>query len=443
MSAMLTALRLASLVLLLAPPIRAVAAQTTDYEADVRFAVQAIEKECGELLASKAIDWKKATAPLLADAKKVASDAEHLKLLWRLLARLHDGHAEVRPLAKGEGMEVEWPDRSGGPGLFLCRARKKIWIKNAWRTASEVGLEPGMEVVTLDGVPAETWLEKRVATISDLVSFSTSQQAFVYACHWGLADAIGTRLEVEAKDEKGRKTKRTLTYAKLNQVPNGPAFPPEGLESTADLAFGRTASGFGYLHVRRAKDSVVTQLDQALAKIGDVPGLVIDFRGNSGGGFDHVALLGRFVPKGKTMELGAVAYPSAGDVVYGGPIVVIVDATVRSAGETGCGIFKEDGRAYVIGESATAGMASQKTTIELPSKLFALYVSTRSNKGRFNGGKGIEGIGVVPHEIVEYDPKDLAAKKDTLVQRAEALLAKYPQEKVPYVPADFGWAPAK
>jgi C-terminal processing protease CtpA/Prc len=68
-------------------------------------------------------------------------------------------------------------------------------------------------------------------------------------------------------------------------------------------------------------------------------------------------------------------------------------------------MFKEDGRAFMIGESATAGMASQKTTIPLPSQLFELYVSTHSNKGRFNGGRGIEGIGVVPHEIVELDPR--------------------------------------
>lgn len=50
---------------------------------------------------------------------------------------------------------------------------------------------------------------------------------------------------------------------------------------------------------------------------------------------------------------------------------------------------------------------------------------------------------MIPHELVEYDPKDLAAKKDTLIARAEALFAKFPQEKVPYDPAKFGWtAPA-
>lgn len=121
---------------------------------------------------------------------------------------------------------------------------------------------------------------------------------------------------------------------------------------------------------------------------------------------------------------------------------------MRSAGETGAGMFGEDGRAYTIGESATAGMSSQKTTIELPSKLCSLYVSVASNKGRFQGGKGLEGIGYVPHELVAFDPKDLASKRDTLILRAEALLAAFgkdgfPKDVVRYDPKDHGWVVPK
>ncbi|MBI5364548.1 MAG: hypothetical protein HZA53_15330 [Planctomycetes bacterium] len=414
------------------------AGDKVDLAGDVTFAVSALEKECGALLAAKKIDWKKATAPLLADAKKLKEPAELAKLLVRLLARLEDGHCELRPLDAAKDVKVEWPDRSGGPGLFLCRVGKKYFVKSAWATAAEVGVEPGMEVLSIDELSAEKWMTKRIESIRDITSFSTDQQAFYYTCHWGLADAIGTRMELELKDLAGAKKKRTITFSKRNQVPNGPVFPPEGLETAGDLAFGRTAAGYGYVHLRRMKESVVDDLDRALAKIGDVNGLVLDFRANGGGGFDHEAFIGRFVPAGKSIAFG-VSHASAGAVTYGGPIVAIVDAGVRSAGETAADLFKEDGRGYVIGESATAGMSSSKMTIELPSKLFALYVSTRSNHARANGGKGLEGIGVLPHEVVEYDPKDLAAKRDTLILRAEALLAKFPQEKVPYDPAQFGW----
>jgi C-terminal processing protease CtpA/Prc len=124
-------------------------------------------------------------------------------------------------------------------------------------------------------------------------------------------------------------------------------------------------------------------------------------------------------------------------------VVVLIDAGVRSAGESAAGIFKEDGRGWLIGESPTAGMSSSKETIELPSGLFALYVSVATNKGRFNGGKGIEGIGVPPSEVVEYEPEDLAQGIDTLIRVAEERLMKFPQDQVRYDPAKAGWQAKK
>jgi carboxyl-terminal processing protease len=93
-------------------------------------------------------------------------------------------------------------------------------------------------------------------------------------------------------------------------------------------------------------------------------------------------------------------------------------------------MFKEDGRAYAIGDSPTAGMSSSKQTLPVPSGLFCAYFSVFSNKGR-----GIEGIGVPPHELVPYDPKELAAGVDTQIRRAEELLEKgFPDGSVAYVP---------
>lgn len=412
------------------------------YIEDVRFALEELEKQCGHFFKTKDIDWKKVSKQFTAEAKKVSTDQEHLVLLVRLLARLEDGHASVRPMEKGK--DVAWPeDDSGprtGPGMFWCRVGKKIYVKNCWGSAS--GLKPGMEIVKVNGKPGAKWLEKRIEEMCDTRSYSTDHQALFSTCHWGLADSAGTRLEVEAKDVKGKKKKRTITYSKATYVPWGPAYFPEGLERKKDIGYGRLESGYGYIHVRRCPGNLPEMMDEALAAVGEVPGLILDFRANGGGGFDHDALMGRFIPQGEALTFNK-SYQSAGPNPYGGPIVVMVDALTRSAGETASGIFKEDGRAFMIGESPTAGMSSQKTTIELPSGLFSLYVSVRSNKARFNNSRGIEGIGVIPHEIVEYDPKDLAEEKDTLIIKAEALLKKYPQKKVPYDPKDFGWVPPK
>ena len=416
------------------------------YEKDIAFALEELEKKCGLFFKLKGIDWKGVSKTFRKEAISVESDSEHLVLLVRLVARIRDGHASVRPLEKGK--DIKWADDgrqpTTGPGMFLCRVGKKIYVKNSWSSAAGSGIKAGMEIVKIDGKPATKWLAARTRSVCDTRSYSTDQQAFFSTCHWGLAEPAGTRLELEVKDLKGKKKKRTLTYNKASPVPSGPAFfPTKELTGDRNIRYGRTESGYGYIHLRRCPQNLPVLIDEALAALGDVPGLILDFRANGGGGFDHDGFMGRFVPEGKTLAFGK-SYTSAGPRQYGGPIVVIIDAGARSAGETASGIFKEDGRAYMIGETPTAGMSSQKTTIELPSRLFALYVSVGSNKKRFNKGRGIEGIGVIPHEIVEYDPKDLAKEIDTLTVHAEKLLKKGKWKGVPYDPAKFGWKkPAK
>jgi C-terminal processing protease CtpA/Prc len=428
---------LAALVLATALGASVEAAGGSVYEQDVASALDALGKQCKTLLDAKKIDWKAVVKEFAPAAKKVKTDSDELVILTRILARLEDGHAAVQP--GPETKDVKWPEDGPfgipgepvGCGMFWCRIGKKIYVKNVWNAAAQVGLQAGSEILTVDGTPVVKWLDARIATLRDRISFSTDHQAFFYACHWGLAQPAGSRIELEVEQPDGKVKRRTISYSKGNPTPWGPAFFPKDLAETKDLNFGLLASGMGYVHIRRAKEDLPAQMDEALAKVGSAPGIVLDFRGNSGGSFDHEGFLGRFVPKGQTLAFGS-RYESAGPNPYGGKVVVIVDATVRSAGETGAGIFKEDGRAYMIGESPTAGMSAQKTTIELPSKKFALYVAVSSNKQRFNGGKGIEGIGVVPHEIVEFDPEDLAAGVDTLIKKADEILAKFPAKKVPY-----------
>ncbi len=407
---------------------------------DVAFALDTLESKCATLIAQKKIDWKAVRVEMTAAAKAAKDDSDHLLVLLRLLARLRDGHSDVVP---AESMKsVQLPEKlrgeRAGCGLCFCRSGSKLLVKNSWSGAAAAGVTPGMEVVKVDGKPALAWIEARVAELRDWRSYSSDHQAFFAACHWGLEFEKGHRLELELKDLKGKKLSRTVTCEKANQVPDGPAFLPDGLATTKDLKYGTTATGFGYVHVRRCPADLPEQMDVALAALSKVRGLILDFRGNSGGSFDHEAFMGRFVPTGKTLAFQK-SYASAGATPYGGPIVAIVDATVRSAGETAAAIFREDGRAYLIGESPTAGMSAQKETIELPSGKFSLYVAVATNLGRANEGRGLEGIGALPHELVAFDAKDLGVGVDTLIERAQALLKKFPHGKVPYDPTAFGW----
>ncbi|WP_038170528.1 S41 family peptidase [Verrucomicrobium sp. BvORR106] len=126
--------------------------------------------------------------------------------------------------------------------------------------------------------------------------------------------------------------------------------------------------------------------------LGDIPGLILDMRAYGGGGSDHEAVLGHFLAKGQSLG----QHRGVSEPPFTGPLVVIVDAGARSAGETIAGMFKEDGRAYMIGDTPTPGTSSQKQAITTPSGKFTIRFSVRSNMQRFNNGRGIEGIGVLP-----------------------------------------------
>ncbi len=393
------------------------------------------DENAGRLLKQKDIDWTAVSRDFRAEMKSVKDDAEFVALAGRLVARLRDGHACLTNL------KVQPPDerngrRLGGPGLILCDVDRKVHVRNAWGPAEDEGLAPGMEVVKIEGVPARKWLDERAATLADTTGFSTDQHALFVACHGGLADVEGSKIALEVSTGRAVKRVSVTRRGDVGWYPRGPVFPPKDAKTEGRHTYGKTAKGYGYIHLRDAPGELPEQLDKMLEEIGDVPGLVLDCRANGGGATDHPKVFGRFLTPGqKWVGDEGATYVGEGRRPFSGPMVVIVDAGTLSAGETVSGMFKEDSRAYMIGESPTAGMSSQKKDITVPSGLFGVHFSFRSNKHRFNGGRGIEGIGVPPHEVVPYDPKDLAAGVDTQIRRAEELLAKgFPGGKVLYKP---------
>jgi hypothetical protein len=400
------------------------------YARDLQFLLDALEKKAGHFFKVKGIDWPAVRRQFLAEAKSVKSDAEHVKLATRLVARLRDGHASLTDL------KVKLPDESRGrrftgPRVHLMVIGQKVHVRASFGSAAQRGIVAGMEAVKIDGATALRWLEKRVETLRDDHGYSTGHAALYAACHWGLADWEGTKIDFEL--EKGGQKKRVAVTRQggPNFAPFGAIFPPREVKQLGRQSYGKTPSGIGYIHLRDIPGDLPDQLDTMLDSIGEAPGLILDCRANGGGGCDHEAVFGRFVPAGQKWR----QYAGTGKRPFPGPMVVIVDAGVRSAGETVSGMLKEDGRAYLIGDAPTAGSSSQKETLAVPSGLFRVYFSVRSNKGRFNGGKGIEGIGVAPHEVVPYDAAELEKGVDTQIRRAEEILkAGIPKDRVAYQP---------
>ncbi|TNF98733.1 MAG: tail-specific protease [Gammaproteobacteria bacterium] len=103
----------------------------------------------------------------------------------------------------------------------------------------------------------------------------------------------------------------------------------------------------------------------------DVSGIVIDLRGNGGGSLiEATELTGLFIKKGPVVQVkdtrGDIEVNSDPDpeVVYDGPLAVLVDRYSASASEIFAGAIQDYGRGIIIGEP-TFGKGTVQTLIDL------------------------------------------------------------------------------
>lgn len=401
------------------------------YEKDVAFLLEELPKHAGRFFELKKIDWPAVDAEFRAAVKSVKSDGEHLTLCARLMARLKDGHAGI------VDAKTTWPDESNGrrwtgPRVHLVVIDEAVFVRAAFGEAAERGLKPGLRVETIDGRPARRWLEAKVAALRDRTGYSTDHQALHAACHWGLADWSGTTITFGlATDQAPSREVTIVRHGGPNFAPIGPVFFPKDVRTLGRQSYGRTPEGFGYIHLRDVPGDLPSQIDSMLTALGEMPGLILDMRGNGGGGCDHAAVIGRFLPKGTFWG----EYESAGETPFSGPMVVIVDAGTRSAGETVAGLFVQESRAYGLGDTPTAGMSAAKMKLAVPSGQFSAYFAVRSHMNRWNKGRGIEGLGISPTEVLAYDPAEMLAGIDTQIRRAGQLLQDgFPPDSIDYRP---------
>ena len=104
----------------------------------------------------------------------------------------------------------------------------------------------------------------------------------------------------------------------------------------------------------------------------NVQGIVFDLRGNGGGSLqDAVKIVGDFIKSGPVVQVkGRGAQPNTmsdndPSVVYGGPLVVMVDENSASASEIVAAALQDYHRAVIIGSNSTYGKGSVQQVFNL------------------------------------------------------------------------------
>lgn len=154
----------------------------------------------------------------------------------------------------------------------------------------------------------------------------------------------------------------------------------------------------------------VVKLLQELQEETELDGLVIDLRGNGGGSLDEAnQLTGLFIEKGPTVQIrGAndrVETMTDPDpkLVYGGPLIVLVDRLSASASEIFAGAIQDYGRGIIMG-SQTFG----KGTVQSVRPLNHGQLKITQAKFYRISGASTQHKGVIPDIVI---PETVDRKK--------------------------------
>jgi C-terminal processing protease CtpA/Prc len=377
-------------------------------------AISALHEYLGQVYPSfrlKGIDWDAVGRDLLPRAALVETEEQFGLLVLELVARLEDSHAVVL-----EGSATP-PD----PGLpewdphLACtsddRGRPVVYFVGRSSPAWQAGVRPGMTVVAVNGVPAEEAIQqwmKRQRTYYGYPSERYLRYDAMRLFHRQKAEGTSVTLTLEAVD--GHRTVVELAAANRGwYIPRLPVPRPGIDDGGADVSWTRLKDGLGYILVRRIKAGLEASLDQALASLGPLNGLILDVRGNSGGGFDTATAFQNF---DRT--------PEAGDTQpkrprYTEPIALLIDERCISAGEGWASWFIAHKRARVFG-TTTAGASARKTTYTLSNGLYKVVVPVKAYNGFLD--RPIERRGLEPDVEVRCSAKDLSEGRDTVVEAA-------------------------
>jgi carboxyl-terminal processing protease len=332
-------------------------------------------------------------------------------LCLRLVARMEDSHALLQP-GTARLPAVQYPQFDPG---FSCltddRGRPVVFHVDRNGPAQQAGVKVGMAVVSINGRNADDAIAETMRLFSTYSGYSSQRTLRLDATRMFMrqpsrGDDVELVLEDPAGKQYGHQLPATLG---VRYIPRAPV-PLEGINDSADFGFKKLDDETGYLRVRRIRPELPESLDRALREMGPIKRLIIDVRGNAGGGFDVASVFRNFDPD----DAQQPDRPR-----FHGPIAILIDERCISAGEGWVSWFVAKKRARLFG-TTTAGASSRKQTYTLTNGLYSVVVPVKAYTGSLD--RPIERRGIEPEVEVRCSASDLAQGRDTVLESAREWL---------------------
>jgi C-terminal processing protease CtpA/Prc len=376
---------------------------------------KALHRELGKNSATiglHQVDWKGVGREFLPKAEAVDSDEAFGKLSIRLLARLNDSHAGLMNgscTVPPSGLPV-WD--AGFACLTDAEGRAVVYYVAKGGPADRKGVRPGMAVVEIDGEGIEEALQRARSEINGCIGYSTARYLDYHTVRWfARRQKQGEKIRLVLEDPRGRRKKTEVRASeKAGYIPRLPVPLDNISDGGSNIQWTKLKNNIGYIYVRRIQGDLGESLDRAVEELKRTDGIIIDVRGNSGGGFDFKTAHYNFNPESPEEE---------GREKYDKPLAVLISPRCISAGEGWASWFAASERARFFGEP-TAGASGRKTTYTLPSGRYKVRYVVKPYKGYLD--RYIEGRGLEPDVMVIQTAEDLAEERDTVLEAARTHL---------------------
>lgn len=372
-------------------------------------------------------DWDSAYVATLPRVRATGSTLEYYRLLIGLAAGLKDGHT-------GVGLPKELvSDAHAIPGLSAALIEDHVIVTRVMDEELRTqGIEPGVEILEVEGVPVRRYAAERVAPF---VCASTPQDLWtrIYARDL-FAGSVSRPVDLLLRSQTGdmfRRKVRRMTMEEQNKLLDPPP-----------LEFRLLPQNVALVTLRSFVDTTTAaQFEAWFDEISKADALILDLRENGGGnsnvGFrvlaslvDKPFLSSRWRTRDYRPSFRAWGrsegtygddgreYPPSGRRFFAKPVIVLTSAQTYSAAEDFAVAFDAAKRGTIVGEP-TGGSTGQPVGFRLPGGGSAWVCTKRDT---YPDGKEFVGVGVQPQVLVHPQLEDFRSGRDTVLEAAlEAL----------------------
>lgn len=362
------------------------------------------------------VDWKAVHDRYLPKVKATEDTEQYHQVLNEMLAELDRSHLRVAPPDRVQGLHSKASDlRNGSVGLDLRWLDGELVVFDTKKEfpADRAGIKRGFRIVRINGKDADQLL----------ADFKKKRGGFplrdeierVRAAVDELAGAPSTELTLEISDQ-GKATR--LVKLSRQARPANQVMEFESRTLNHDIGYVRFSIFFG---------DVLNQLTEALRRMRETSGLIIDLRGNPGGAGDLTGAVASLLCAAPG-TLGSSAsrygtrqqsYAGSGNDAYPGRVVILVDEMTGSAAEVFSAGLQANKRATIVG-ATTAGAALPAMMKLLPTGASLVHAIADF---KTPDGTVIEGRGVKPDIPVKPTREAWLQGQDPALERASRFLS--------------------